>query len=73
MKAKKKKIDKVSPKDLGVDISPRIEVISNLFWYMCGFVSNGNVCITSNNEQIETIFPFHQMLNQKSNADKTDK
>jgi electron transfer flavoprotein alpha/beta subunit len=31
MKAKKKKIDKVSPKDLGVDISPRIEVISNLF------------------------------------------
>jgi len=26
MKAKKKKIDKVTPKDLGVDISPRIEV-----------------------------------------------
>lgn len=26
MKAKKKKIDKVTPKDLGVDISPRIQV-----------------------------------------------
>jgi electron transfer flavoprotein beta subunit len=26
MKAKKKKIDKVTPKDLGVDISPKIEV-----------------------------------------------
>ena len=28
MKAKKKKIDKMAPKDLGVDTSPRMEVIS---------------------------------------------
>jgi len=28
MKAKKKKVDKVTPGDLGVDISPRIEVVS---------------------------------------------
>jgi len=28
MKAKKKKVQKVAPKDLGVDISPRIEVVS---------------------------------------------
>ena len=28
MKAKKKKIDKMSPQDLGVDTSPRIDVIS---------------------------------------------
>ena len=28
MKAKKKKIDKVTPKDLGVDISPKIQVRS---------------------------------------------
>jgi hypothetical protein len=35
MKAKKKKIDKVTPKDLGVDISPKIEVthfLSNLLF-----------------------------------------
>lgn len=28
MKAKKKKVDKISPQDLGVDITPRIEVLS---------------------------------------------
>merc|ERR1711992_131271 len=28
MKAKKKKIDKMAPKDLGVDTSPRIEVLT---------------------------------------------
>lgn len=28
MKAKKKPVKKVTPKDLGVDVSPRIEVIS---------------------------------------------
>ncbi|CAB4035891.1 Electron transfer flavo subunit beta, partial [Paramuricea clavata] len=28
MKAKKKKLDKKSPADLGVDVSPRIEVLS---------------------------------------------
>ena len=28
MKAKKKPVKKVSPKDLGIDVSPRIEVVS---------------------------------------------
>merc|ERR1712010_274506 len=28
MKAKKKKVDKVTPKDLGVDLTPRIKVVS---------------------------------------------
>lgn len=28
MKAKKKEVKKVTPKDLGVDVSPRIEVVS---------------------------------------------
>lgn len=28
MKAKKKKMDKLKPSDLGVDVSPRIEIIS---------------------------------------------
>ena len=28
MKAKKKKIEKMAPKDLGVDVSPRIEIVS---------------------------------------------